>query len=188
MDSRQLSSCGSETPSRMVGTYSLTRSAVSPLIRRRKMSHSPYDKLLVRPLVPLRDQRLQREHGEDDRPQHDRRENHERDLQELARDLLAPGEVVEHPPAGVHDLLLPAELRARDLDGADAAHVPADAEVDLLDLPVLEEDGAPGAGEDGVCEGVLGEELPGEEAGYGGEGEEDDVGLDEGKVEGDLGL
>ena len=95
---------------------------------------------------------------------------------------------MDHPPARVRGLLLPPELWPRGLDRADASHVPPDAQVHLLDLPILDEDGAPDAGEDGVGEGVLRQELPREEPRDGGEGEEDDVGLDEREVKSDLGL
>lgn len=86
----------------------------------------------------------------------------------------------------VDNLPLPPELRAIHLDRADVTHTPADAQVDLLDLPVLEEDGAPDAGDDAIEEGVFASEEPGDDAGAGWENEEDEICLDKGKVKGYL--
>ena len=82
----------------------------------------------------------------------------------------------------VHDDPLPSELWAVHFDCPNAFHVPSDAEVDLLDLPILEKDGAPHCGEDGVRRGVGGQELPCDEPGEGWECKKDNVGLDERKV------
>lgn len=87
----------------------------------------------------------------------------------------------------IHHDLLPPELRTRDLDDPDPSHIPSNAQVHLLYLPVLEENGAPHAREDGVGKRVLCEELPRNEACYCGEGQEYDVSLDKGEVKGDLG-
>lgn len=86
----------------------------------------------------------------------------------------------------VHDDSLPSELGPIHLDGTDALDVPSDAEVDLLDLPILEKDGTPHSGEDGVRGGIRGEELPCDEPGNGRECEENNVGLDERKVKRNL--
>ena len=87
----------------------------------------------------------------------------------------------------IHHNLLPPELRTRNLDDPDPSHIPSDAQVYLLYLPVFEENSAPHTRENGVGEGVLREELPRNEACYRGEDQEDDIGLDEGEVKGDLG-
>ena len=47
------------------------------------------------------------------------------------------------------------ELRTVAFDHVDASGVPPDAEVNLLCLPVLKEDGAPDTGHDGVDHGVV---------------------------------
>ncbi|TKW53535.1 hypothetical protein CTA1_4324 [Colletotrichum tanaceti] len=136
-----------------------------------------HNDVLVRPIIPLGDEHLDGEDEHDDGAEREGRDEHKGDLEQLAGDLLPLGEVVLLAAGLVLDDAVVLELRAVDLDLADA-----------LDVPVLEEDGAPHAGRDGVEEGVLGEVHPGEDAGDGGEREEEQVGLDEGEVEGDLGI
>jgi hypothetical protein len=86
----------------------------------------------------------------------------------------------------VHDDFLPSELRAVHFDCTNAFHVPSDAEVDLLDLPIFEKDSAPYSGEDSVRRGIGGQELPCDEPGEGWECKKYNVGLDERKVKGNL--
>jgi hypothetical protein len=74
------------------------------------------------------------------------------------------------------------ELRSIALDHVDAASIPTDTEVDLLSLPVLQEDGAPDTGHDSVGHGVVGKPLPSNHTSDGGKGEKHEVILDEGEV------
>lgn len=86
----------------------------------------------------------------------------------------------------VHGHSLPSELGAVHLDGTNAFYVPSDAEVDLLNLPVLEENGTPHGGEDGVRRGIGRQELPCDEPGESRECKKHNVGLDEREVKGNL--
>ena len=114
------------------------------------------DDVLVGTVITLGYQRFESKHSEYYHTQGNSSNGHERDLHELAQDLLPFGKVVLAAAGVVHDDPLPSELGARDLDGTDTLDVPSDAEVCLPDLPMLKEDSAPDGGGDGIHEGVSG--------------------------------
>lgn len=106
--------------------------------------------ILVRSGIRLRDENLDRKHRNDDDPQRKKGKKQKGNLQELPADLFPLGKVIVPAPAAVDKDAVVPELRPVDLDALDALDVPPQGEVDLLDLPVLEEDGAPDAGQDAV--------------------------------------
>lgn len=142
---------------------------------------------LVRALVGLADDDLGGEHERDDGAEREQRRGEERHLEQLPRHLLPLREVVLRPARRVHHDLLVPELGLVDLERADAPHVPPRPELRLPDLPGLQEHRRPEQRGDGVHEGVLGEEGPGQHARRGREGQEPQVRLHVGEVEGDLG-
>lgn len=90
--------------------------------------------------------------------------------------------------AFINILIVILELRPVDFDMMNALDVPAQTKIDLLNLPVLKENSAPDAGENAVGEGVPWKPEPCDNTCYGGEGEEEKIGLDESEVKGDLRL
>jgi hypothetical protein len=74
------------------------------------------------------------------------------------------------------------ELRSIALYHIDAASVPTDAKVNLLHLPVLQEDCAPNTGHDSVGHGVIRKPLPSNHTSDGRKGEKHEVILDEGEI------
>jgi hypothetical protein len=87
----------------------------------------------------------------------------------------------------IDDLLLVPELCAVHLQVADSSYVPADSEVCLLDLPVLEEYGAPHTYTQCIYERVFRQEQPGKYSSKTWESKSSEVGLNESKVESNLG-
>ncbi|KAF5137624.1 hypothetical protein E5D57_001403 [Metarhizium anisopliae] len=114
-------------------------------------------------------------------------QNDEGDLKQLTSNLLPLGKVVLGPAILIHNNLVILERRPVDLDLVDASYHPAHTEINLLDFPILEEDGAPNASQDGIGERVLGEKQPSENTSDGGKRQKGEVGLDKGKIKRNLG-
>jgi hypothetical protein len=173
----------------MVGRNSCQNGHQDGVLRRGddKQQVQTYHNALIRASIDLGDENLQSKHTHDDDAQSNSRQHHEGNLQQLPQQLLPSWEVILRVSRGLIDNhALPAELRPVGFHGADVAHVPPDAEVQLEQFPVFEEDGAPDTGDDAVGEGVFALEEPGDGAGEGGEEEEDEICLDEGEVKCDL--
>lgn len=147
-----------------------------------------YQVILIRPSIRLGDQNLNSKHRNDGDAQRQKRDDQERNLQQLPHDLLPPRKVVMFPPAFINVLIVILELGSVDLDMLNTLDVPAQTQIDLLNLPVLEENSAPDTGENAVREGVAWKPEPCDDACYGGEGEEEKIGLDESKVKSNLSL
>lgn len=145
-----------------------------------------YQVKLMRSLVCLANQDLDNKHGADHQAQSQRAQKNERKLQKLSGQFLPLRKVMLGAAGLVDDNFVVLERRSVYLDVIHAANIPADTEVRFLQLPVLEEHGAPDASEDGVGQRVFREEEPGQHAGDGWECQEDKVHLDKGEVEGDL--
>lgn len=137
-------------------------------------------------VVGFGNQYLESEHTENDHTQGKSSDHHKWNLQQLTQDLLPFGKVMLSPAGIVDDDPLPPKLGPGDLDGPHAPDIPSNAKVDLPDLPVLQEDGAPDGGKNGVGKGVSGQELPCEKPRDGRECKEDDIGLDECEIKGNL--
>lgn len=146
-----------------------------------------YEIIFVRALVRFRYQNLKGKHHNDDASQADQRRNKERYLRNLPHDLFPLGIVVHQLTGLVPSDLVRLELWPVDLEFAGTPDGPPDAEIDLLQLPVLEEGDAPELNEQSKAQGVLGQERPGQESSDGREEEKHDVSLQEGKVHGHLG-
>ena len=86
----------------------------------------------------------------------------------------------------IHYSLLVFESWSVDLQGSDASYIPAKTKINLLELPILQEDGTPKTCRQGIEERVLGQEKPSEQTGNGREEQEDQVRLQEGEVESNL--
>jgi hypothetical protein len=91
-------------------------------------------------------------------------------------------------PAFINILIVILELWSIDFHMLNTLDIPAQTQIDLLNLPVLEENSAPDAGEDAVGEGISWKPEPCDNTCYGGESEEEKIGLDESKVKSDLEL
>lgn len=147
---------------------------------------STYQVLLKGPAVDLGDKDLNGKAEGDEAAEGDDAGEGKGDLQQLVGEA-AEGRIDLDGLAGdgVLGLAVKEELGPGQLDLGDAADAPLDGEVDLLLLPVLEEDDGPEAVDGGVEPGELADQQPGAEAEGGGEEQEGKVALQEGKVEGD---
>ncbi len=84
----------------------------------------------------------------DDGSQSDCGHSNKGNLEQLASDFLPLGEMMPLNAVFVSDDFFPLKLWPVNFGLVDAANLPAYAQVDFLDLPVLGKDGAPDAGED----------------------------------------
>lgn len=90
-------------------------------------------------------------------------------------------------PSRIHHGPLIAKLGPVDLQRPNTLDIPPHAQVGLLDLPVLQKDGAAEQRQDGIRQAILGQEQPRQHARHGGEEEEQKVRLHKSEIEGYLG-
>lgn len=146
-----------------------------------------YQVRLQRAIVQLRNEYFDSEAGRDNGAQCCGSEQCEWDLQKLPLHALGRREDSSHFAGGfIADLFLGLELATRRLDGGDTFGLPPTAQINLLTLPVFDEDDAPEAVDRRVDNRVTAQEEPAGETKRSRENQEPEVGLQEGKVEPDL--
>lgn len=144
-----------------------------------------YKILLSRPAVDFVDENLERVACNNETSKNNNTNQCKGNLQQLGLDALdGIVDLDRFTSDGVFCLVFPLELRARMLDAGDTTNSPLNGQINLLLLPILEEDDRPETTDEGVYRGELAEDQPGAKTNGSGEDEEAEVGLDKGEVKG----
>lgn len=146
---------------------------------------STYQVLLARAIVDFIDEDLKGVAGHNQSTQSNNTSQSKGDLEQLSLDALH-GLIHLNNFASdrVLSFAIPLKLRSRLLDTGHTPDTPLHGKVDLLLLPVLEENDRPETTEQGIEERELAEQKPCDKAETRGDDEEAEVGSQEGEVEG----
>lgn len=121
---------GRRAARRIVGRYSCKTFSIPSRLPPQRPS---YQQVLERPFVRLRDENLHCKNHDDKSPEYKERDQYKGYLQCLPRDLLPLGEVLFHFARNrIRDGLFGLEGWTVDLQGSDASHIPAKAQISLL--------------------------------------------------------
>lgn len=153
----------------------------------RILQKESYQISLQRAIIQLRDEDLDSKASSDNGSQSNGSQQCKWNLQKLPLHALGRGENPTHLAGGfIANFFLGLELSASSLYGGDALSLPPTAQINLLALPVFDEDDAPEAVHSRVNNRVTAQEEPAREAKNSREDEEPKVALQERKIEPNL--
>lgn len=104
----------------------------------------------------------------------------------MSKNLLMSWEIVLCLTCAIDKDLLPLELGSICLDRGDIPYPPSDAQIDLLNFPILQHDCTPDACQDGISQRVFASQVPCYNASGSWECETDQVRLEKGEIKSDL--